>query len=259
LKGFSIFKYVISVAVLIGITSRSSAQTFLGLKAGANATRISFDNEVYKDFYDTNFKPGFTVGGVFLMENKEKYGLNVEFLYSVKGKSVDSYANDYLSNRANYHYLDFPILFRMKFNESKLRWFLQLGPEVSYWLSGNGEFEVYEPDRDVITKYKYTINFGELKSSSDYLNMPEGSNRLQLGLAIGGGCSWKLDRGNYLLLDVRYTFGHTFMGPYEGSSIPNIGLVDNMEHTNNVASVSLVYYFDILEKLRLSKNKYHRN
>ena len=258
MKGFSIFKCVILVAILIGITGRSSAQTFLGLKAGANATRIKFDNEVYRDFYDTNYKPGFSVGGVFLMENKEKYGLNVEFLYSVKGKSVDSRANDYLSNTANYHYLDLPILFRIKFNQSKLKWFLQLGPEVNYWLGGKGEFAVYEPDRDVISKYAYTINFGEPISSAEYLNVHGESNRLQLGLSIGGGFSWKLDRGNYLLLDLRYTFGHSYMGAYESASIPNIGLVDNLEHTNNVASISLVYYIDILEKLRLSKNKYQR-
>jgi hypothetical protein len=48
------------------------------------------------------------------------------------------------------------------------------------------------------------------------------------------------------------------MGGYESGSIPNIGLVDNFEYTNNVLSVSAVYYFDILEKMRLSKNKYRR-
>ncbi len=259
MKVFSIFPYVILFIVLAGASSNVNAQTFIGLKAGGNATKISFDSEVYKKFYDTNFKPGFTIGGVFFMENKEKYGLNVEFLYSVKGKSVDSHANDYMSNTATYQYLDFPILFRMKFNESRLKWFLQLGPEVSYWLSGRGKFKVYEPDRDVITTYEYTVNFGEPISSSEYLNVEGEANRVQLGLAIGGGFTWKLERGNYLSLDLRYTFGHTFMGPFEGASIPNIGLVDNLEHTNNVASISAVYYVDILEKLRLSKNKYQRN
>ena len=258
MKVFAIFKYVALTIVLIGSTDKVNSQTFIGLKAGANATRISFDSEKYTSFYKTNFKPGFTVGGIFLMENKEKYGLNVEFLYSMKGKSVDSHANDYETNRANYHYLDVPVLFRVKFAPSKLKWFLQLGPEVSYWLGGKGEFTVYESDRDVITSYEYTINFGEPKNSSEYLNAQGGANRLQLGLAMGGGFIWELDRGNFIALDLRYTFGHTFMGPYESVSIPNIGLVDNMEHTNNVASISLVYYMDILEKFKLSKNKYRR-
>ena len=258
MKEKSKFYFFSAYLFLTCFSNLAFSQTFFGFKAGANATKVSFDSEVYKKFYDTNFKPGFTAGAVFLIENKEKYGLYTEFLYSMKGKSVDSHANDYKSNRANYHYIDVPVLFRVKFKQPKFNWFLQLGPEVSYWLGGNGEFEVYEPDRDVITTYEYKINFGEPKNTSDYLNVQGGSNRLQLGLALGGGITWDLKNGNYLSLDLRYTFGHTFMGDFESGSIPNIGLVDNMEHTNNVASISAVYYFDIMEKIRLGKNKYRR-
>ena len=118
------------------------AQTFFGVKVGANATKISYESEVYKKFYDTKFAPGFTAGAVFLIENKERYGLYVEFLYSVKGKNVESHANDYETNVATYQYLDLPVLFRIKFNEKNFNWFLQLGPEISYWLGGSGSFKV---------------------------------------------------------------------------------------------------------------------
>jgi len=252
------WRYCLALIFFIGFGHHSYSQTYLGVKAGINATKISYSSERYRKFYDTNFKIGYTVGGVFLMENKDKYGLNVEVLYSMKGKSVNSHANDYETNRANYHFIDAPIMFRVKFSPSKIKWYLQLGPEMSYWLGGKGEFTVYEADRDFVTLYPYTINFGEPQSSSEYLNTKGYSNRLQLGLAIGGGVIWPLDRGNFIALDFRYTFGHTYMGAYEGASIPNIGLVDNMEHTNNVASISMVYYFDILEKFRLSKNKYQK-
>ena len=176
----------------------------------------------------------------------------------MKGKSVVSHANDYETNNATYQYLEFPVLFRVKFKQQKFDWFLQLGPEINYWLGGKGAFEVYEPDRDVISTYEYTVNLGEQKNSSDYLNV-EDANRIQLGLALGGGLIWDLKNGNYISFDARYTFGHTYMGGYETASIPNIGLVDNLEYTNNVASISAVYYFDIMEKIRLSKNKYRKN
>ena len=94
----------------ISINITGQAQTFFGLKAGANATRVKFESDVYEKHYDVNIKPGFTAGAVFLIENKEKYGLYAEFLYSMKGKSVDSHANNYVSNVAYYHYLDFPVL-----------------------------------------------------------------------------------------------------------------------------------------------------
>ncbi len=233
------------------------AQTYFGIKAGVNATKVSFDSEVYKRFYDSKFKPGYTAGAIFLIENKEKYGLYAEFLYSVKNKSVVSNANDYETNIASYHFLDFPVMFRMKFKKPKYNWFLQAGPEISYWLSGSGKFDVYEADRDELSSYEYKINFGEPKNTTDYMNV-EDANRLQVGLAFGGGMTWKLKNANFLSLDMRYSIGHTFMGGYESGSIPNIGLVDNFEYTNNVLSVSAVYYFDILEKMKLSKNKYKK-
>lgn len=234
------------------------AQTYFGFKAGVNATKVSFENEDYRKFYDTKIKPGYTAGAIFLIENKKKYGLYTEFLYSVKGKSIVSHANDYETNKATYQYLDFPVMFRMKFKQSKFNWFLQLGPEISYWLSGKGAFEVYDPNRDVIITYEYKINFGEPQNTSDYMNVEE-ANRLQIGLALGGGFIWDLNNANYILFDMRFSLGHTFMGGYESGSIPNIGLVDNFEYTNNVLSVSAVYYFDIQKKMRLSKNKYRKN
>ncbi len=230
-------------------------QTYLGFKAGVNATQISFNSEVYKKFYDSEIVPGITGGIVFLMENRDKYGFYTEFLYSIKRKSVVSHANDYESNKANYHFIDVPVMFRVKFKEKRFNWFLQFGPEISYWLGGNGAFKVYQPNRDVFTTYEYKIHFGNEQNTFEYMNV-EDANRLQLGLAFGGGFIWDLNSANYLSLDMRFSLGNTFMGGYESGSIPNSGLVDNFEYTNNVLSVSAVYYFDIQEKFRLSKNKY---
>jgi len=258
LKTIKNLKFFTAFLFFTGICLGGYAQIYFGFKAGANATKVSFENEVYQKFYDSKIKPGFDVGAVFLIENKEKYGLYTEFLYSVKGKSVVSHANDYETNIATYQYLDFPVMFRMKFKQSKFDWFLQLGPQISYWMGGDGAFEVYDPNRDVFITYEYKINFGEPQATSDYMNV-EDANRVQLGLALGGGLIWDFKSGNYISMDMRFTFGHTYMGGYESGNIPNIGLTDNFEHTNNVLSISAVYYFDIMEKMRLSKNKYKKN
>lgn len=237
--------------------SNAHSQAFIGLRAGANANKMAFDQEVYKKFYDTGFRYGYTGGVVFLYENKEKYGLYTEFLYSRKGKYVESRANDYLTNVADYQYIDVPILFRVRFKQPKFDWFLMLGPELNYWLGGNGAFEVYDPGRDEITRYEYEINFDETSGSSDILNIEE-ANRLQISLSIGAGVVWKLKNANFVSLDMRFSLGNTFIGGFESASIPNIALVDNLEYTNNILAVSVVYYVDILEQLRLSKNKYRR-
>jgi hypothetical protein len=257
LKTTKRIKFVFAFLCCALIFLEGYGQTYFGFKAGVNATKVTFESEDYKKFYDSKITPGLLGGIVFLVENRDKYGFYTEFLYSVNGKSVESHANDYETNKATYRYLEIPVLFRMKFKQKQFNWFLQFGPEIKYWLSGNGAFEVYEPDRDVITTYEYKINFGDDKNSSDYMNVVD-ANRVQLGVAFGGGFIWDLKNANYLSLDVRYSLGNTFMGGYESGSIPNIGLVDNFEHTNNALSVSAVYYFDIREKLRLSKNKYRK-
>jgi hypothetical protein len=250
IKLFGVFLFVTN------FLSEGYAQTYFGFKAGANATMSSFDNENYQKFYDTKIKPGFTAGAVFIIENKKKqFGLYTDISYSQIGKSVVSHANDYETNEATYQYIDIPIMFRKKFEQQKFNWFLQFGPQASYWLSGKGVFNVYQQDRDAITVYEYKLNFGEPENSFDNMYVTE-ANRLQIGLAVGGGLIWDLKNGNYISFDMRYSFGHTYMGGFESGTITNLGLTDNFEVTNNVLAISAIYYLDIMEKFRLSKNKY---
>lgn len=247
----------LTLILFTGCVTVGNCQTFFGVKGGVNATNISYNNKVYKELYDTKFDLGFSGGLVFLIENKEKYGLYTEFLYATKGKKVESHANDYVTNEATYQFIEVPLMFRVKFKQPKYSWFLQLGPELNYWLGGKGEFTMYEADRNETVTYEYKVNFGGPENSFDYMNVDE-VNRLQLGLAFGGGVIFELKNSNFLSLNLRFTYGHSYMGGYNSGSIPNIGLVDNFEYTNNVLSVSTVYYFDIMESVRLSKNKYRR-
>ncbi len=248
-------RFLVIIALLVLSVTSAYSQSYFGLKAGLNATRVSYVDEVYKEYYSPGVKPGYTGGLVLFLEHKKKFGLYTEFLYSMKGKYVESDANDYESNTATYNYLDFPILFRVKFNHKKAGLYLQFGPEFNYWLGGKGTFKVYEPDRDTYTYYDYKVNFGEPVYETEYLNTPD-ANRLQLGICVSSGMTWEMKNANFLALDVRFSMGHTFQGGYETASLPNIGIEENFEYTNNVLSTSLIYYFDILEKARLGKNKY---
>jgi len=248
-------RFILIITLLVVIITNANSQSYFGFKAGLNATRVSYVNEVYKEYYRPGVKPGYTGGLVVFLEHKNKFGLYTEFLYSMKGKYVESDANDYVSNSATYNYIDVPILFRVKFNQKKAGWYLQFGPEFNYWLGGKGTFKVYEPDRDTYTNYDYKVNFGEPIYESDYLNTTD-ENRLQLGICASAGMTWEMKNANYLALDLRFSMGHTFIGGYETASLPNLGIEENFEYTNNVLSASFIYYFDILEKARLGKNKY---
>jgi hypothetical protein len=250
-------KYILALLALVSAAKLGYGQAFFGFKAGANANRILYSEDLYKDFYNTKVSFGYTGGVLFLYENKEKYGFYTEILYSQIGKSIDSDANDFETHTAQYNYLDVPIMFRIKFKQPKFNWYLMLGPQLSYWLGGKGQYTVYDPSRDEFASYDYKVNFGEVNPETQYLNVEEG-NRLQISFSVGGGLMWELDNANFVAFDARFALGNTFVGGYESASIPNIGLVDNLEYTNNVLTLSAIYYFNILEKVRLSKNKYRK-
>ncbi len=250
-----VFLTIVSATILI-ITPAYS-QSYLGLKIGANATKASYGDSGYKDLHSSKYKPGFTGGLVYIMMNKKNFGLSAEVLYSQKGKSIDSDDNLYETNKATYHYIDVPVMFRYKFKQRRFDWYVQLGPELNFWMGGKGTFGVYEPDRDIIIEYDYTINFRNQEFATDIMNV-ESANRTQIGVAMGGGMNWELENGNNLAVDFRFSLGNTYLGGPDGGSIPGLGLKDNFEFSNNVLSVSVIYYFDILEKARLTKNKYQK-
>ncbi len=245
------------ITVFIFATSvEGMAQLFAGFKAGGNATWPSFNDDAYKRFHTSSVKPGFSAGTFFIIENEKKYGLYIGASYALKGKKVKSTQNEYEVNEATYNYLDFPVLFRVKFKSQYFEWYLNGGPMISYWLGGHGKYSVYDPNYAVVNTYNYKINFNEPQFDSETLNV-SGEERVQFSFAFGGGIIWPLKKADFLALDFRFDLGHTFLGKSDGASIPQIGLEDNFEYTNNVLNVSLVYMIDIYEKVKFIKRSLH--
>ena len=171
---------------------------------------------------------------------------------------MKSSQNDYKDNKATYQYLDFPVLFRAKFKNRYFDWYLNGRPLISYWLGGHGEYEVYDPDYNVINTYPYKVNFGEPSGDVEMLNV-SGENRTQFSFALGGGFMWPLKHADFVGLDFRFDLGHTFLGSKDSNSVPSTGLEDNLEYTNNVLNVSVFYMFDIYEKTKYVKRSLHKS
>ncbi len=220
----------------------AEAQVFIGLKAGTNIGKNVYENEVYKKYHESIWTPGFTGGVVLNVERKKKYGLSIEMLYSSKGRTVNSTANDYEKNSATYSFLDFPVLFRYYFIQHHSRWYINAGPELNWWLSGKGYIDVYDQEQGTVT-YDYQINFGEPKGSYDYMNVTD-PRRIQVSVAVGAGFQWELKNSDYIGLDFRASFGQSYWGPYDGGEIPSVAITDNFEFTNNLIELSVVYVID---------------
>ncbi len=244
--------------LLIGISLSCYSQIELGVRLGANASRSVFDDNVYKKFNDSKYKIGYQAGIVAVFENnkKDKYALLTELYYSKIGRKVSSSGNEFTANTASYNYLHMPIMFRMRFKTNYFDWYMSVGPQISYWLGGKGVYEVFDPNYQLITSYDYVINFDEPIDDFGYMNMLDEYNRWQLGLSVGTGILLELNDADRIALDLRYYFGHTYLGEKEGGYIPNSGLDDNFESTNQSLELSVMYTFDIYQKARYVKNKY---
>jgi len=239
------------------ICSFSHAQVEVGLRVGANESRSVFDNEVYKKFNKSKYKAGYLVGIVAVFENpkKEKYALQTEIYFSKMARRIKSSGNDFTENTAFFNYLHLPILFRVRFQYEYFDWYLILGPQISYWLGGEGVYDVYDPNYNLVNSYDYKINFDEPVEEFGYMNVSD-FNKIQLGLSIGGGLLFELNDADRIAVDLRYYFGHTYLGVNDGGYIPFTGLTDNYESTNQSLELSVIYTFDIYQKLRYVKNKY---
>jgi len=220
------------------------AQYHIGLSAGPNLSWQRFEDSDYNSFHQSKPGVGYQIGFLFLYRANDHLGLSVEAQYESKASKVKSSANDYTEKVSRYRYLDFPILFRYFFTSRYMQWYLGAGPELNYWLGGTGRFEVYDPSRDVINSYSYTIHFGDDNVETDKMNVTE-ANRLQVSFSFAAGFLMEIGENQLIGGDIRFSLGHTYMGIMNGGQIPQLGLTDNFESTLNVVELSAVYLFQL--------------
>ncbi len=245
--------------LLISASLISKAQHVrVGPKVGVQASRPSFDDQNYDQEYTSEYGLGFNAGGVINWKASDYFSLYTELVYSrvhKKLKGTDGYA----VNRDHFNYLTAPILLRGSFPIGQAEVYLNAGPSVNYWLGGRGyllhteliELELYELD--------HRIAFGEQPAEANngddvlYITKP---NRWQLGLDIGTGVM--IPMGNrYLMVDARYSWGHTNMAKRDTEYINLFDYNDNLSFANHTASISVAYLieFDLIKLTRKGKSK----
>jgi len=179
----------------------------------------------------------FHAGMVMNVKVSDIFSLQTELLYQENRKHIESeLLGDWLKER--YRYLSLPALIRVTFPMGHNEIYVNAGPNISYWLGGKGEImhsEVYDFDLETL---KYEIIFGG--RTDDYRYVVDSPNRFQLGLDIGMGAVFPLG-AKYLMVDLRFTAGHTNMVKKEVKYLPLSFYEDNLLHSQQVLSLSLAY------------------
>ncbi len=240
------------ILLLILSSKVSPAQIIrAGVTAGPQLSWVTIDDPKFKSVAKVNPIPGFRAGAVLAFKVKDRYFLNTEYIYSQKGKNVIGKIDPDLNDKVIYRHIDIPILFSMHFkgkvtNARQFKWYINAGPNTSYWLGGKGRIEAGDLIENGMKELKYKIAFG---TRQDH-NNPEilyikDAKRLQFGMNVGAGILLEPGNNQKVIIDFRYEIGHTRIGNETSSQflIPS-DYQDSMKGRNKGLRFSLIYLYE---------------
>lgn len=228
----------------LAISSALKAQLLIGPKIGGQATLMHYDK--YKDYSDsvtTSVIPGFSIGSVLNVMINRPFSLQFELNYSLKGRSIKGNFDHNLRHKEINHYIEIPALLRFSSGNKYKKYFINVGPNLSYWLGGGGNIITSSLIQEGAKEYPYSISFKESNDGIGKIYIQE-PNRLQIGLDFGAGMQFPVKNGKKIIIEARYSEGHSFMG--KANSVKNniVDYEDNLELSGRVLNISCAYVFE---------------
>ena len=250
-------KYFIVCLGCLSSLAAFAQEIRVGPTIGAQLSRPFYDNRDYSKVYEPVYGPSFQAGGVLSVKASDYFALHTELLYRQVSKRTKG-TDNYTISRDTYNYLSVPVLLRGSVPVGYWEVYVNGGPSISYWLGGHSylrhselvELEVYELDHRIAFRNQGTE---DLFTEPLYVTNP---NRIQLGLEVGGGCMVPLN-GRYLMVDLRYRWGHTNMAKPDSEYTTLIFYDDDLSFATHSWAVSLAYLieFDLVKLTRKGKSK----
>ncbi len=229
-----------------------TSKILIGPIAGVNYSWNSFSDS--DDRIAFNVKPvlGYHFGAHFAFMVRKRFFLHTSIVYSTKGRIVEGKLDQLLRSKSTYNYIDMPIVYTVDFkgklgNSNVFKYFLGIGPNISYWLGGNGKLYNSELNELVLPELDYKVVFKKdettLKANEMNVATP---NRFQLGLAITAGIDFEPAGLNRIMLNVRYELGHSYLskrkeGVFEGS----LNYQDPLQVRSQGFRISVAYLIDL--------------
>lgn len=243
---------------LTGAPLAYSQKFALGVKAGASLSISSFGDKDDKDAFTNMWKPGYFGAGLVNFPLKDNISFQTEAGFSKRGRKIEFNEGTW-DNNADYQFIDASMMLRksypLKWSENvRGTWFFNIGPRISYWLSGKGTVTTggtFVDPADGIKKiskggaYDYKIKFSappESPDAPDFNTMYiTDANRWLFGLDIGVGVDAPTTALQRFGFEVRFTYGHTFYGGKDSAFNRTLGFMDNLRANEKIISFSLAY------------------
>ncbi|MCQ2210443.1 MAG: PorT family protein [Paludibacteraceae bacterium] len=214
----------------------------VGVTGGLGLSRVSFlHNNVYRmnELGDQSFCTGYRFGAVVRFISQNHFGIQLEANYVRSGWSelyhedsgstlVNGYdLQDVTLSRRN-HYLEIPALAHIYFGKRKVRFFVELGPEISFMM-GYGDL-------------KWNIAEGDTRKNaipSDDPRLGDVYNNVDYGLTGGLGLDFLIGRF-HTIIGGRYTHGF--------ADLYNNGKADVFQRSNNqLMNVTATFLIPVLK------------
>ncbi len=224
------------------------AQEFsLGVKAGPIVSISVIADKFDREAFSQRLKLGYGGGGLISFPLKDNYYFVVEGGLSQRGRKILS-NDDTWTNISTYYFADASMLLRKAFpfqlkQNIPSKWFVNVGPHISYWMGGKGKIGT--------TKLQeYTIVFEPMPvqppgTGADFDKMYYSDiNRWLFGVDIGVGFVAPLKRKQKIMMEMRFTSGHTFYGNTNSAQWRTLGFSDNLRSNEKFLTISAAYIFE---------------
>ena len=228
------------------------AQYWFGPKVGVQRTDHVYQDATYKsDSFNVKANYNFQVGAVLTYQASDRYSVHTELNFERYGKNLaNREGTPEATSKSNSGFLTVPLAIRFNFGRAPYMFYLNGGTKLSYWLYSNGTLEnafLQEAENPTLD---YRMVFGEETTGQfDELSL-ERPNRLQYALIVGGGVYFDMRNEARIMLDIRYSFGHSNMGFNGSTDFDFEDYIENFEYRHNALSVSVGYLFEYNAQLR---------
>lgn len=187
-----------------------------GIKAGINSARINIDESpANSQGMKINAKTSLHAGVFYNAPLSPTISIQPELVYNIQGTKTTamSSTDPNLSgvNEIDLHYVSLPVMFQIK---SPSGFFAELGPQISYLSSANGD-----------------------RANGNQVNLKDGKYIKKTDIAAAGGIGYLTPIG--LGIGARYVYGFSNIWNNEDRPASTMG----MDYQNRVLQVGLTYHF----------------
>lgn len=232
----------------------SKAQLLIGPTAGFNYSWTAFGDKDFKS--DFKIKPviGWHAGAHISYRVRKRFFLHGSIIYSTKGKEMTGKSEDFddLELKARYNYIEMPIIYTVNFrgtiSKKPFKYFLGIGPNISYWLGGKGtikntdtfEFAEGGPELD----YKIVFDKDPV-DAKEHEMVVQNPTRIQLGLNFTTGFVFEPAQNREMFLTFRYEVGHSYLSRDSYGGFKPTYYEENLKIRNTGFRISLAYLIDL--------------